>query len=99
LANWGSLPFKALPADLQPPKFGRDLLQYLNRLSKICSLDKAVTLLKEQVHRRYWGAQQSSYSNLRQHIILVDIMTVYKNLKLQIASEENVLEEPEVRYV
>ena len=99
LANWESLPFEALPADLQPPKFSRDILQYLNRLSKICSLDKAVTLLKEQVRRRYWGTRQSSYSNLRQHIILADVTTVYKNLKLQIASEENILEEPEVRYV
>ena len=47
LANWGSLPFEALPADLHPPKFSRDLLQFLNRLSKICPLDKAVVLLKE----------------------------------------------------
>ena len=26
LANWGSLPFDALPEDLHPPKFSRDLL-------------------------------------------------------------------------
>ena len=96
LANWGSLPFEALPADLHPPKFSRDLLQFLNRLSKICPLDKAVILLKEQVHKRYWGAEHSSYSSLKQH------MRVYEDLKSQIASEENQFKEhqkSEVRYV
>ncbi len=102
LANWGSLPFEALPADLHPPKFSRDLLQFLNRLSKICPLDKAVVLLKEQVLRRYWGAGHSSYSNLRPHIIVADVMHVYEDLRLQIDSEGNQLKESqksEVRYV
>src|SRR5580692_5012860 len=93
LANWKSSPFDALPVDLHPPKFSRDLLQYLNRLSKICPLDKAVVLLKEQVHRRYWGAQHSSYSNLRPYIIVADVMHVYEDLKSQIASEDNRLKE------
>jgi hypothetical protein len=100
LANWKFSPFDALPVDLHPPKFSRDLLQYLNRLSKICPLDKAVVLLKEQVHRRYWGARHSSYSNLRPHIIVADVMHVYEDLKSQIASEDNRLKEsqkPEVR--
>ena len=47
LANWHSLPFDALPAELHPPKFSRDLLQFLSGLSKMCSLDKAIVLLKE----------------------------------------------------
>jgi hypothetical protein len=89
LANWGSLPFEALPADLHPPKFSKDLLQFLNRLSKICPLDKAVILLKEQVHKRYWRAGHSSYSSLRQHIIVADVMRVHEDLKSQIASEGN----------
>ena len=93
LANWKFSPFNALPVDLHPPKFSRDLLQYLNRLSKICPLDKAVVLLKEQVHRRYWGAQHSSYSNLRPYIIVADVMHVYEDLKSQIASEDNQLKE------
>jgi hypothetical protein len=93
LANWGSLPFDALPVDLHPVKFSRDLLQFLNRLSKICPLDKAVILLKEQVHRRYWEAGYSSYSNLRQHIIVADVMHVYRNLQLQITSGDNLLKE------
>jgi hypothetical protein len=42
LANWQSLPLNALPTELHPPKFGRDLLQFLSRLSKMCSLDKVV---------------------------------------------------------
>ena len=102
LANWGSLPFEALPADLHPPKFSRDLLQLLNRLSKICPLDKAVILLKEQVHKRYWGAGHSLYSSLRQHIIVADVMRVHEDLKSQIASKGNQLKEhqkSEVRYV
>jgi hypothetical protein len=102
LANWGSLPFEALPADLHPPKFSRDLLQFLNRLSKICPLDKAVVLLKEQVHRRYWGAGHSSYSSLRQHIIVADVVRVHEDLKSQIVSKNNQPKESqksEVRYV
>ena len=64
LANWHSLPFDALPAELHPPKFSRDLLQFLSGLSKICSLDKAIVLLKEQVQHRQLLAVPS-YSKLK----------------------------------
>ena len=96
VANWGSSPFEALPADLLPPKYSRDFFQHLHRLSKICSLDKAVTLLKEQVHQRYWvtrRARRVSYITLREHIIVTDITHVYQKLKLQIDSENNELED------
>ncbi len=92
LANWQSLPFDALPIELHPPKFSRDLLQFLSRLSKICSLDKAIVLLKEQVRKRQSLAGPTSYSKLRTHIITVDVMHVYQDLQSQMVSKDNRLE-------
>ena len=100
LANWGSLPFDALPEDLHPPKFNRDLLQFLNRLSKICPLDKAVVLLKEQVFQRYSAAASSSYSTkVKPYLMAVDVMHVYQDLQFQTVSENNLLKESRSRYV
>ena len=100
LANWGSLPFDALPEDLHPPKFNRDLLQFLNRLSKICPLDKAVVLLKEQVFQRYSAAASSSYSTkVKPYLMAVDVMHVYQDLQFQTVSENNLLKESGSRYV
>jgi hypothetical protein len=92
LANWQSLPFDALPTELHPPKFGRDLLQFLSRLSKICSLDRAVVLLKEQVQKRQSLAGPSSYSKLRTYLTAADVMHVYQDLKSRMALEDNQLE-------
>ena len=92
LANWKSLPFDALPAELHPPKFGRDLLQFLSRLSKICSLEKAIVLLQEEVRRRQSLAGPTSYSKLRTYITAVDVMHIYQDLQSPIASEDNRLE-------
>jgi hypothetical protein len=100
LANWGSLPFDALPKDLHPPKFNRDLLQFLNRLSKICPLDKAVVMLKEQVFQRYSAAASSSYSTkVKPYLMAVDVMHVYQDLQFQMVSEHNQLKESRSRYV
>ena len=92
LANWQSLPFDALPVELHPPKFGRDLLQFLSRLSKICSLGKAIVFLQEEIRRRQSLAGPTSYSKLRTYIMAVDIMYVYQDLQSPIVSEDNQLE-------
>lgn len=93
LANWQSLPFEALPAELHPPKFSKNLLQYLSRLSKICSLDKAIVLLKEQVRLRQLSVGPYSYSKLKAYIIVDDVMQVCEDLQFQMAYEDNRLEE------
>jgi hypothetical protein len=83
LANWQSLPFDALPAELHPPKFSRNLLQLLSGLSKICPLDKAIVLLKEQVQRRRLLAGAFSYSTLNKlktYIIVADVIQVLGDL-------------------
>ena len=97
LANWHSLPFDALPVELHPPKFSRDLLQFLSGLSKICSLDKAIVLLKEQVQRRQLLAGPSSYSKLKTYIMVADVMHVCQDLQDQMASLDNQLKRS--RYV
>jgi hypothetical protein len=105
LANWKSLPFEALPVELHPPKFSRDLLQGLSVLSKICSLDQAIVLLKEQVRDRQLLAGSSSsagpfYSKIKAYIMIADVTKVCKNLqdlRLQMASRNNELKES--RYV
>lgn len=51
-ANWNRLPHEVLPPDIRPPKFGRDLLIDLNRLSKICPRDQVIDMLKAQGARR-----------------------------------------------
>jgi hypothetical protein len=92
LENWQSLPFDALPAELHPPKFSRNLLQLLCGLSKICSLDKAIVLLKEQVRLRSLSAGAFSYSKLNKlktYIIVADVIKVSEDLKFQMASEDN----------
>ena len=99
LANWQSLPFDALPVELQPPKFSKHLLQFLSQLSKICSLDKAIVLLKEQVQQRQLLAGPSSYSKLKSYIIVTDVIHVCEDLQFQIASEDNRLKESRSRYV
>jgi hypothetical protein len=100
LANWGSSPSAALPVEIRPPKFGRDLLQFLSRLSKICPLDKAVVLLKEQVFQRYREAQYSSHSTkIKPYLVAKDVLYVYQNLQSRIVSEDNQLEEGPSRYV
>ena len=96
LANWGSLPFEALPEDLHPPKFSRDLLQFLSRLSKICPLDKAVVLLKEQAFQRY---SASHSTKAKPYLIAADVMHVYQDLQFQMVSEDNRLKESRSRYV
>jgi hypothetical protein len=96
LANWGYLPFDALPEDLHPPNFGRDLLQFLSRLSKICPLDKAVILLKEQVFQRY---SASHSTKVKPYLIAADVMHVYQDLQFQIISKNNQLKESRSRYV
>jgi hypothetical protein len=52
LGNWKSLPHDALPPELCPPMLRKNLLAFLNRLSKVCPLDKAITLLRAQVVQR-----------------------------------------------
>ena len=96
LANWGSLLFNALPEDLHPPKFSRDLLQFLSRLSKICPLDKAVVLLKEQVFQWY---SASHSTKAKPYLIAADVMHVYQDLQFQMVSEDNRLKESQSRYV
>jgi hypothetical protein len=54
LANWKSLPHDALPPELCPPMLSKNLLAFLNRLSKVCPLDKAITLLRAQVGLKEW---------------------------------------------
>jgi hypothetical protein len=91
LANWQSLPFEALPVELHPPKFSRDLLQGLSVLSKICPLDQAVVLLKEQVRQRQLLVGLS-YSNIKVYITVDNVTQVCQNLQdlqLQIVSEDN----------
>jgi hypothetical protein len=90
--NWQSLPLDALPADLHPPKFSRNLLQLLSGLSQICPLNKAIVLLKEQVQRRGLSAGPFSYSainKLKTYIIVEDVREVVKDLKSQMALEIN----------
>ena len=96
LANWGSLPFDALPEDLHPPKFSRNLLQFLSRLSKICPLNKAVILLKEQVFQRY---SASHSTKVKPYLITADVMHVYQVLQFQMVSEDNQLKESRSRYM
>ena len=81
LVNWESLPFDALPAELHPPRFSRTLLEFLYKLSKICSLDKAIVLLKEQVQWRQAMAGPFSYSKLKAHITVTDVGKVYEDFK------------------
>lgn len=98
LANWQSLPFDALPVELHPPKFSRNLLQFLSGLSKICSLDKAIVLLKEQVKLRQLAAGPSAYSKMKTYIIVEDVIHVYEDLQ-QMTAENNRLKESSSRYV
>jgi hypothetical protein len=96
LANWESLPFDTLPEDLHPPKFSRDLLQFLSRLGKICPLDKAVVLLKEQVFQRYSALHSTK---VKPYLIAADVTHVYQDLQFQMVSEDNRLKENRSRYV
>jgi hypothetical protein len=81
LVNWESLPFDALPAELHPPRFSRTLLEFLYKISKICSLDKAIVLLKEQVRRRIAMAGPLSYSKMNTHITVIDLRKIHEDLK------------------
>ena len=81
LANWKSLPSDVLPVELQPPKYSRDFLQFLSRLSKICSSEKAIYLLREEVRKRQSLAGPSSYSKMRTHLIPMDVSNILDNLQ------------------
>ena len=82
LANWKSLPEKALPVELQPPKYSRDILQFLSRLSKICPLDKAIYLLKEQIQKRSLLAGPGGFWKMTTiHIVAMDVSNVLQDLQ------------------
>ena len=90
MANWKSLLEEALPIELQPPKFSRDILQFLSRLSKICPLDKATYLLREQVRKRSSLAGPKYYWKMTTtHIIAMDVSNVLQDLQ---GSRDNRLE-------
>ena len=82
LANWKSLPEKALPVELQPPKYSRDILQFLSRLSKICPLDKAIYLLKEQIQKRSLLAGPRGFWKMTTiHIVAMDVSNILQDLQ------------------
>jgi hypothetical protein len=92
LANWKSLPHDALPPELRPPRLSKDLLAFLNRLSKVCPLDKAITLLRAQVAQRLSlaaGKRLKSYP--KPHIIPADVLHVWEQMKPLTSCPDNQL--------
>src|ERR1700743_111458 len=79
LYNWKLLPYKALPVDLQPPKFSEKLLWNLNCLSQMCSQELAIQMLRVQVNLRLskglglGGAGQGKALRSR-HVLIGDII-------------------------
>ena len=79
LSNWKQLPDAALPSDLQPPVFSISFLAALAALSKICSIDVVIPLLRSAVDARKSTPQAHKYSFLSTG----DISNVYKQLKTE----------------
>jgi hypothetical protein len=82
LSNWKQLPDATLPSDLQPPVFSISFLAALAALaalSKICSIDVAIPLLRSAVDTRKSTPQAYKYGFLSTG----DISNVYKQLKTE----------------
>jgi hypothetical protein len=92
LANWKSLPHDALPPELCPPMLSKNLLAFLNHLSKVCPLDKAITLLRAQVVQRLSlaaGKRLKYYP--KPHIIPADVLHVWEQMKPLTSCPDNQL--------
>jgi len=62
--------------------FGKNLLAFLNRLSKVCPLEKAITLLTAQVaHQLSFVAGQHPKYYPKPHIIPADVLQVWEQIK------------------
>lgn len=83
LENWGRLPHEVLPPELKPSTFSKHVLSQLNRLSKVCLLDHAITMLKKQVERRLSlpavGTIAAGYSRASQ-VLAGDIIVVWEQV-------------------
>ena len=79
LSNWKQLLDAALPPNLQLPVFSISFLAALAALSKICSIDVAIPLLRSVVDARKSTPQAHKYGFLS----IGDISNVYKQLKTE----------------
>jgi hypothetical protein len=83
LANWGRLPHDALPPELHPPRFTTDMLRLLNRLSKICPLGQAISMLKDHVQQRLSLSvvgTKGARNSRAPHILPGDVMKIWEQV-------------------
>ena len=73
LKNWRRLPQDALPDGIKPKWFGYKILHHLNSLSKVCSMEKAISLLTSTVESCLLNLIPHSRSNHKTFLILIDI--------------------------
>jgi hypothetical protein len=102
-ANWGLLPHDAIPLELRPPTFSRDLLKFLNQVGKVCPLDQAIAMLKTQVAQRslasttYMSCGRNSQAP---YILTGDVIRVWEQLRaptnLEHQTPETIALQPEV---
>src|SRR6266480_7139565 len=81
LKNWGRLPQDTLPDGIKPEWFGYKILHYLNSLSKVCSLEEAISLLTSMVESHLLNLTLYSRSNHKTFLMPTDIQNVLNQLK------------------
>ena len=70
----------------------KNLLAFLNRLSKVCPLDKAITLLRAQVVQRLSLAASKRLKYYpKPHIILANVLHVWEQMKPLTSCPDNQL--------
>ncbi|KAI9748266.1 MAG: gamma-tubulin [Chaenotheca gracillima] len=81
--NWRCQPDEAMPEAIQPPQYSSMLLYRLVRLSKLCSLDRAVDCISDEINKR----QTISKVSKSTYVLPRDVQEVLKKIEKKNASE------------
>jgi hypothetical protein len=92
LDNWRHSPDIALPSDLQPPTFSDKILRYLATLSRICTLDVAIPLLRLSVQARRSTPGLPKHQYLLRGDVLNVVMDLRTKPKLQMPKTSSQLQ-------
>ncbi|KAH0537125.1 hypothetical protein FGG08_006058 [Glutinoglossum americanum] len=86
LGNWERLPDAALPSDLRPPVFSASFLGALAALSKICSIDVAISLLRSSIHAR----KSTPQAHKHDFLTTSDISNAQSSSQLRIDAQSDI---------
>ena len=92
LDNWRHSLDIALPSDLQPPTFSDKILRYLATLSRICTLDAAIPLLRLSVQARRSTPGLPKHQYLLRGDVLNVVMDLRTKPKLQMPKTSSQLQ-------